>query len=44
MPGETYQGQEREYYFLAHINRGVELLMNHERVTENLALLIKVGC
>ena len=32
---------EREDYFLAHINRGVELLVNRVRGLENLAQLIK---
>lgn len=33
---------EREDYFLAHINRGVELLVNRVRGLENLAQLVKV--
>jgi DNA sulfur modification protein DndE len=33
--------EEREDYFLAHINRGVELLVNRVRGVENLAQLIK---
>ena len=32
---------ERSDYFLAHINRGVELLVNRARGLENLAQLIK---
>lgn len=34
---------ERNDYFLAHINRGVELLVNRVRGLESLAQLIKVG-
>jgi DNA sulfur modification protein DndE len=33
---------EREEFFLAHINRGVELLVNRVRGLENLVQLIKV--
>lgn len=36
------KAKEREQYFLAHINRGVELLVNRVRGLENLAQLIKV--
>ncbi|WP_051293146.1 DNA sulfur modification protein DndE [Citrifermentans bremense] len=35
--------EEREDYFLAHINRGVELLVNRVRGLENLAQLVKVS-
>lgn len=35
--------EERNDYFLAHINRGVELLVNRVRGLENLAQLIKVS-
>ena len=34
---------ERDEYFLAHINRGVELLVNRVRGLENLAQLMKVS-
>lgn len=34
--------KDRDDYFLAHINRGVELLVNRVRGLENLAQLIKV--
>jgi len=37
------KSKEREDYFLAHINRGVELLVNRVRGLENLAQLIKVS-
>jgi DNA sulfur modification protein DndE len=35
--------KERNEYFLAHINRGVELLVNRVRGLENLSQLIKAG-
>jgi len=35
--------QSRNDYFLAHINRGVELLVNRVCGLENLAQLIKAG-
>ncbi len=35
--------KDRNAYFLAHINRGVELLVNRVRGLENLAQLIKVS-
>ncbi len=35
--------EERNDYFLAHINRGVELLVNRVRGLENLAQLIKAN-
>jgi len=38
---KNIKAQEREEYFLAHINRGVELLVNRVRGLENLAQLIK---
>lgn len=34
--------KERNTYFLAHINRGVELLVNRVKGLENLSQLIKV--
>lgn len=34
--------EERDDYFLAHINRGVELLANRVRGLESLAQLVKV--
>lgn len=34
---------ERNAYFLAHINRGVELLVNRVRGLENLAQLLKAS-
>jgi len=37
------QPAERNEYFLVHINRGVELLVNRVRGLENLAQLIKAG-
>lgn len=36
-------GKERNKYFLSHINRGVELLVNRVKGLENLAQLIKVN-
>jgi DNA sulfur modification protein DndE len=35
--------KNRNAYFLAHINRGVELLVNRVRGLENLAQLVKVS-
>jgi len=35
--------KERNDYFVAHINRGVELLVNRVRGLENLAQLIKAS-
>jgi DNA sulfur modification protein DndE len=35
--------EERNVYFLAHINRGVELLVNRVRGLENLAQLMKAS-
>jgi len=35
--------EERNDYFLAHINRGVELLVNRVKGLENLAQLIKAN-
>jgi DNA sulfur modification protein DndE len=37
------QPAERNAYFIAHINRGVELLVNRVRGLENLAQLIKAS-
>lgn len=37
------QPGERNAYFIAHINRGVELLVNRVRGLENLSQLIKVN-
>lgn len=39
---KNIQQDEQNAYFLAHINRGVELLVNRVRGIENLAQLIKV--
>lgn len=35
--------KDRDEYFLAHINRGVELLVNRVRGLENLAQLVKAN-
>lgn len=40
---KNIQQSEQNAYFLAHINRGVELLVNRVRGIENLAQLIKVN-
>lgn len=37
------KAKDRDEYFLAHINRGVELLVNRVRGLENLSQLIKVN-
>jgi DNA sulfur modification protein DndE len=40
---KNIKAKDRDEYFLAHINRGVELLVNRVRGLENLAQLIKAN-
>lgn len=40
---KSIKANERDEYFLAHINRGVELLVNRVRGLENMAQLLKAN-